>query len=104
MRAAEILQPPHIFAGLLYRGYRAIAIDAPVRFKNYTALTPANWKERRDVEKKYATMTIEEIAALPIKDLASPDGCHLWAWIPGPHLNRIPDLLKGWGFKYSALG
>jgi N6-adenosine-specific RNA methylase IME4 len=104
MRAVEILEPPHPFAGLWRHYYRAIAIDAPARFKNYTALTAANWNERRDVEKKYSTMTIEEIAALPIKDLAHPDGCHVFAWIPGPHLNRIQFLVKGWGFKYSSQG
>jgi hypothetical protein len=68
MRASEILQPPHIFAGLLYRGYRAIAIDAPTHFKCHTALQVANWSSRRDVEKHYRTMPFEQHAALPLRD------------------------------------
>ena len=56
-RTSEVLKPPHVFAGLLYRGYRAIAIDAPTHFKCRTALQVANWNSRRDVERHYRTMT-----------------------------------------------
>jgi N6-adenosine-specific RNA methylase IME4 len=101
-RSSEILQPPHIFAGLLYRGYRAIAIDAPTHFKCRTALQVANWNSRRDVEKHYATLSFEETATLPLRDLAHPDGCHLFEWTSGPHLPCACELIKRWGFKYSS--
>jgi N6-adenosine-specific RNA methylase IME4 len=104
MRTSKILPPPHIFAGLTHRGYGSITIDAPQRFKSYTALQAANWNSRRDVEKHYECLTIEEIASLPIKDLAHPGGCHLWLWITGPNLHRARELIEAWGFRYSAIG
>ena len=101
-RTSEVLQPPHVFAGLLYRGYRAISIDAPTHFKCRTALQVQNWNSRRDVEKHYTTLSFEELAALPLSDLAHPDGCHLFEWTSGPHLPRACELIERWGWKYSS--
>ena len=103
VRATEILQPPHPFAGLVRHGYRAITIDAPTHFKCRTALGVQNWNSRRDVEKHYATMSFDELAALPIKDLAHPDGCHLFEWTSAPHLPRACELIARWCFKYSSV-
>lgn len=100
----DILQPPHPFAGLQYRGYRAIGADPAQAFKSYTALQSSNWGSRRDVEKHYQTMSIEQIAALPVSDLAHPDGCHLFCWVTGPNLMRAHEIIAAWGFKYSAIG
>lgn len=102
MRATEIIQPPHIFAGLRCRGYRAIVVDAPTHFECRTALRVANWNSRRDVEKHYTTMTFDELAALPLRDLAHPDGCHLFEWTNGPHLPKACELMMRWGWKYSS--
>jgi N6-adenosine-specific RNA methylase IME4 len=104
MRPAEVLEPPHVFAGLLYRGYRAIAIDAPTHFECRTALQVQNWNSRRDVEKHYSTMSFDQIAALPLRDLAHPDGCHLFQWTSAPHVPAAIELMKLWGFKYSSIG
>ena len=49
----QLLQPPHPFAGLQRRHYRAIAIDPPSHFNCRTALQVQNWNSRRDVEKHY---------------------------------------------------
>jgi N6-adenosine-specific RNA methylase IME4 len=102
-RTDEILQPPHVFAGLLHRGYRAIAIDAPTHFRCRTALQVQNWSSRRDVEKHYATLSFDQLAVLPIRDLTHPDGCHLFEWTSAPHLPRACELLERWSFKYSSV-
>jgi N6-adenosine-specific RNA methylase IME4 len=47
-------------------------------------------------------MPIAAIAAMPIGELAHPDGCRLFLWITVPLLNRFPDLLEAWGFKYKS--
>lgn len=104
MRADEFLQPPHPFAGLRRHGYRAIVADPPTRFTSYTALQTANWNSRRDVDKHYPTMTIEEIKALPVWDLADPTGCHLHLWSTGPNLCRAFEVIEAWKFRYSAIG
>jgi N6-adenosine-specific RNA methylase IME4 len=101
-RTSEILEPPHIFAGLVRRSYQSIVIDPPTHFKSRTALQMQNWNSRRDVEKHYATMSFDDLAALPLTDLAHPDGCHLFLWTSGPHLPRACALIERWGFKYST--
>jgi N6-adenosine-specific RNA methylase IME4 len=47
-------------------------------------------------------MTLEEIAALPIPDLADKESCQLWLWTTNQTLHEGFHLLKGWGFKYLA--
>jgi N6-adenosine-specific RNA methylase IME4 len=100
MRTCEILQPPHIFAGLLYRGYRAIAIDSPTHFKSRTALQVANWNSRRDIEKHYPTMSFDELAALPLRDLSrKPDEffTRVERYCAGPYLDLFArERRQGW--------
>jgi N6-adenosine-specific RNA methylase IME4 len=50
----------------------------------------------------YPQMTLEEIAALPIPDLAEPDS-HLYVWTFGQYIDVVYSLVRGWGFKPSAL-
>ena len=47
-------------------------------------------------------MSFTELAALPVKDLASGDGCHLFYWTSGPFLPQAIALISTWGFKYST--
>lgn len=52
----------------------------------------------------YPTMTVDQIAALPIPKLAHPEGCHLWMWITWPMIRDgvAHDLLDRWGFEWSS--
>ena len=45
----------------------------------------------------YSTMTVEEIAALPVADLAGDTRCFLW--VTQRYLHDGPDVLRGWGFE-----
>lgn len=50
-------------------------------------------------------MSYEEIASLPVKDLAAKD-CALCLWTTGPNLldhNGVPMILDRWGFKYKTI-
>jgi N6-adenosine-specific RNA methylase IME4 len=47
----------------------------------------------------YATMTIEEIAALPVGERAANDA-HIYLWITNRSLPKGFDLLDKWGFRY----
>jgi N6-adenosine-specific RNA methylase IME4 len=47
-------------------------------------------------------MTIKAIAALPVGELAHPDGCRLVMWITWPQLHRMNELLAAWDFKYCT--
>jgi N6-adenosine-specific RNA methylase IME4 len=78
--------------------YKTILIDPPWDMKmtglyQLRKLTPARLV--------YPTMSLQEIAALPINEL-SEVGCHLWLWTTNQFLPCGFDLMKAWGFKYHA--
>jgi len=45
----------------------------------------------------YATMSVEEIAVVPVPGWAEDD-CHLYLWTTGPFMRVALDLLPVWGF------
>jgi N6-adenosine-specific RNA methylase IME4 len=47
----------------------------------------------------YPTMTMDEICAMPIGELAAED-CHLWLWTTNQHLNDGFRVMREWGFRY----
>jgi len=84
--------------------YKMIVADPPWHFRARTALQMTNWTSRRDAEKHYDVMGVDDIAALPVRDLAGPDA-HLMLWITGPLLiegKHLP-IMKAWGFKPSSI-
>lgn len=55
----------------------------------------------RSTENHYITMTEEDIAALPIADLATDDAV-LFMWSTVPWLHKSLRLIEGWGFEYKS--
>lgn len=53
------------------------------------------------IEDKYPTMSIEEIKALPVGDLAY-DKCSLFMWTTHTFLLNALEIINEWGFKYSC--
>src|ERR1700761_3266563 len=51
----------------------------------------------------YQTMTVAQIAALRVKELADSDGCHLYLWTTNRFVDDAFDVVKAWGFTYSTL-
>ena len=49
----------------------------------------------------YHTMSFEELAALPVADLAAPD-CVLFMWVTWPTLQRAWEIFDAWGFTYKT--
>lgn len=90
----EDLEPP----------YGCICADPPWGFRARTALQMSNWTSRRDAEKHYKVMGIDDIAALPVRDLAAKD-CHLFMWVTGPIMveGKYLQIMKAWGFRPSAV-
>lgn len=73
--------------------YRVIYADPPWKFSSGPSRNPSN---------HYRTMPLQEIAALPVKELAHPEGCRLFMWTTMPLLHKVPDILRAWGFRYST--
>jgi N6-adenosine-specific RNA methylase IME4 len=102
LELATIKTAPVPFVGLRYRYYGAIAVDPASKFSSYTSIQSQNWNSRRDNERHYEVMGYEALAALPVKELAAPSGCHLFIWTSGPFLPQALELIKAWGFKFST--
>lgn len=77
--------------------FGTILADPPWRFQNRTGkMAPEHRRLHR-----YRTMTIEEIKALPIADMAAPKA-HLYLWVPNALLSWGLDVMKAWGFDYKG--
>ena len=53
-------------------------------------------------ENHYPTMSIEELCALPVADLAAPDSA-LFLWATFPQLPEALRLIEAWGFTYKSV-
>lgn len=73
--------------------YKTIYLDPPWEEKG-------GGKIKRGCDRHYKTMSITEISALPIKELADTNGCHLYMWVTNNFLEKGIALLKKWGFTY----
>lgn len=50
----------------------------------------------------YSTMSIDDLCALPVEDLAEND-CVLFMWATFPKLPEALQLIKAWGFQYKTV-
>jgi N6-adenosine-specific RNA methylase IME4 len=86
--------------------YRTIVADPPWPFTGTGARTESHskWGASAGTESKtpYAVLTVDEIAALPVSDLAERDA-HLYLWTFGAFIPRAYDVARAWGFVPSAL-
>lgn len=57
---------------------------------------------RGGAERHYKTMGIEDIKALPIKDISADDSI-LFMWATFPKLQEGLDVIKAWGFEFKTL-
>jgi N6-adenosine-specific RNA methylase IME4 len=51
----------------------------------------------------YPTMTVAQIACLPVAGLAADEGSHLWLWTTNGYVEAAFGVVKAWGFKFSTL-
>jgi N6-adenosine-specific RNA methylase IME4 len=59
-------------------------------------------KTTRSVENHYRTMPLDELRDLPVCDLAAKNA-HLFLWVTGPFLDEGIQMMRRWGFRYSAI-
>ena len=85
--------------------YRTIVIDPPWPQKGGGTLQGREgWHDARGASMplRYDLMTVDEIAALPIREIADPTGAHLYLWTTNGFLPTAFDVLRSWGFTYST--
>jgi N6-adenosine-specific RNA methylase IME4 len=81
-------------------GFSVVCADPPWHFKSNSKAAPG-----RNAMGHYDCMSLEQIAAMPVKDVVAPDAA-LFLWITGPFLAigaHIP-IMRAWGFKATAMG
>lgn len=86
-------------------------VDAPdqllgaAKFPTIIIDPPWDWADEGDINQMgrakpdYATLSIDQLAALPVGELADDD-CHLYLWITNRSLPKGFRLLDAWGFRY----
>lgn len=57
---------------------------------------------QRGASFKYDVMSIDDIKALPVKDIAEDD-CLLFLWVTFPMLQEGLDTIEAWWFKYKTM-
>ena len=89
--------------------FRVVVADPPWMYQKDPGAKGGGDGASGIAEREYPTMTNEEIAALPIRDIAAPDA-HLFMWItnPGIYGGRFSDvspaaIASAWGFEYRTL-
>jgi N6-adenosine-specific RNA methylase IME4 len=84
--------------------YRVIAADPPwpLRWRPGTIRKDGRGVSRRNLKKRlgYETMSVEAIAALPVRDLAAVDAA-LFLWVPDEFLleGDAARVARAWGFE-----
>lgn len=76
--------------------YPIIYADPPWRYEQ-----PPMGGTNRSIENHYPTMTLEEICALPVSDLAAEDAM-LYLWATAPKLPECMNVIRAWGFEYRT--
>ena len=82
-------------AGLVAQGQRFATIygDPPWRYGNV--------RTRGAAGRQYSTMTLDDIAALPVPQLVE-DAAHPHLWTTTSFLPDALDVLRAWGFAYKS--
>ncbi len=86
--------------------YKTIVADPPWQYQKDTA----NGAKPGAAEAHYSTMSMRDIAALPVSDLAANDA-HLYLWVTVPRLYgdrndrtiNARDLMEAWGFEFKTM-
>jgi len=82
--------------------YGAILADPPWHFSAWSKYKDLpDGSKTRATERFYQTMSKEEVAVLPVADLASDD-CVLFLWVCWPMLFDAIEAVTTWGFTYKT--
>lgn len=85
--------------------FSAILADPPWHFKTYNEKGRnrcPDWQTFKGSPcRHYGTMSLAEIKALPVAELAADD-CALFLWTCWPMLEQSLDVMEAWGFTYKT--
>lgn len=73
--------------------FACIYADPPWRYENETT--------RGAASKHYPTMSLEEIASMPVAEVVH-ENAHLHLWVTNDFLFEAPRIMQAWGFEYKS--
>jgi N6-adenosine-specific RNA methylase IME4 len=76
----------------------AIVADPPLAFA-----TRSRKGEVRSPQHHYGCLSFEQLAAIPVANVAAPDS-FLLLWIPLRSVFLVKPLMRAWGFAFSGAG
>ncbi|MES2020332.1 MAG: MT-A70 family methyltransferase [Pseudomonadota bacterium] len=79
------------------RKFGTVLADPPWQFQNRTGKVAPEHKRLN----RYGTMTLDEICALPVDDIAA-DPSHLYLWVPNALMPEGLRVMESWGFRYIS--
>jgi len=82
----------------LNSSYQLIYADPPWQFRVYSRKVGS-----RSAERYYPTMSLADIAALPISKISAKNSV-LLMWAIDPMLDVAFDVIRAWGFKFKTVG
>ncbi len=86
------------FGDLQPESFDFIMADPPWFFDLYS-----EEGEEKSPHAQYQCMSLEDIKAMPVLDLAAPN-CLLWLWATNPMLPQGLEVLAAWGFRFATAG
>ena len=78
---------------LTVHGFGCIYADPPWRYNNQGTRAATN--------NHYATMTVEDIASLPVESVVA-DKAHLHMWVTNAFLEPAFEIIREWGFEFKS--
>lgn len=78
-------------------GFPLIYADPPWSYETWSKKGAG-----RTASSHYDVMSLEDIAALPVRDIAAKDAV-LLMWATYPHLNVAFEVMHRWGFTYKTV-
>ena len=82
--------------GIMTEGFRLVVIDPPWKYASR-----ANDPTHR-ARNQYADMTLDEINALPVPELAHAD-CVVFLWTTNAFAFQALEVLDAWAFSYGGI-
>ncbi len=83
--------------------WRTLVVDPPWPYADgFPSMLSTSRKNKWRVTKQlpYPSMTLDEIAAVPVDALALPDAA-LFVWATNRYLHQAFHLIEGWNFTYT---
>lgn len=81
--------------------YNLILADPPWKYERDTTGL-SGCVTNRDNGEGYITMPDEDIAKMPVRDIADKNSV-LCLWATGPRMDSAIDIIRAWGFKYKTV-